>query len=142
MRQEQIEIKTSKTVWLAEDGTRFDEKGECEKYEKTFACVMRSHIKGIALRDTSEDNIWNNASCDNSVVTVVPRNEEDLLRIKQMVAGYGAHPSTVDMITEEYIGKVVIIIIGYDNDWVSVDTLERLVEDATAGKYELHKKEQ
>lgn len=141
MKQEQIEIKTLKTVFVAEDGTQFDEKGECEKYEKTFACAMRSHIQGIALRITAEDNIWNNGSCDNTVYSLIPHNEEDLLRIKQMVAGMGAHKSTLDRITDEYIGKVVLIIAGYENDWVSVDTLERLVKDATDDKYTICEKE-
>ena len=142
MKEEQIEVKSLKTVYVAEDGTKFNERGECEKYEKTFSCAMRSHIKGISLRVTAEDNIWNNGSCDNTVFSVIPRNEEDLLRIKQMMAGMGAHKSCLDNITDEMIGKVLLIITGYDNDWVSVDTLERLVKDATDDKYVICKKEQ
>ena len=142
MKEQQIEVKNLKTVYVAEDGTRFDEKVECEKYEKSFAFAMRSHISGISLRTTSEDNIWNNGSCDNTVFSVVPRDEGDLLRIKQMMAGMGAHKSSIDSIKDDYIGKVLLIITGYDGDWITVDTLERLVNDATDGKYELRSKVQ
>ena len=142
MKQEQIEVKTYKEVYVAEDGTQFEERCECEKYEKTFACAMKSHLKGITLRTTSEDDIWNNGSCDNTVRTLIPRNEQDILRIKQMLAGMGAHSSTLDNVTDKLIGQVLVIISGYDEDWVAVDTLERLVKDATDGKYELRKKDQ
>ena len=108
----------------------------------TFSCAMRSHIKEIALRMTAEDCVWMNGSCDNKVYSVVPRNEDDLLRIRQMMAGMGAHKSTLDLLSAEHIGKVLLIVTGYDDDWAAFQTLEGLVKDATDGKYELKKKEE
>ena len=142
MKEKQIEVKNFKTVYEAEDGTQFNDKSDCERYEKTFSCAMRSHIKGIALRMTAEDCVWMNGSCDNKVYSVVPRNEDDILRIRQMMAGMGAHKSTLDLLSAEHIGKVLLIVTGYDEDWVAFQTLEGLVKDATDGKYELKKKEE
>ena len=40
----------------------------------------------------------------------------------------------MSLLTSDVINKVVLVYVGIDNDWVYVDTLDRLVERITDNK--------
>ena len=64
MRTEQRETKTYTAVYIANDGTEFYDKAECEKYEQTSNGVIRSMAMKLKLK---EEGAWKFGDATNCV---------------------------------------------------------------------------
>lgn len=143
MEIKQVEnvVKTTKTVFVAVDGTEFDRQDECERYEKSFTGVMRGYLKKIAIKCDSEEAIYMSGSCDNNCFVVVPKTEDDIIKIKQAAVGSGQRPESAEIAMKDVVpGDVVMITFGYDNEWAYIDTLNRVIDRITNGTYEAVKR--
>lgn len=139
MKEKQIEEKSYRTVYVAVDGREFDDKNACLKYDKSFACVMKSYLNDMAIRPSStEEDLFYAGNSDTEVFVVIPKNKEDILRIKQVAIGFGTPEDRVNTwINESDINSVILVTIGCDNDWVYISRLNNILKNIVGEKYKL-----
>lgn len=130
MKTIQKEDKIYRTAYVATDGTEFDDAEECKKYEKSAVGILKGRVKKMSLSDVSEDDLFNCGSCDNRVLTVVPSSMQDVDTIKQLILAMGGSESYADRLSEEHIGKIVFVTIGYQDCGAWFDVLEDIAERA------------
>lgn len=120
------EIKTTRTVeevrgYEAIDGTFFETKEECRKYEKTANAVIGKRFYDICVKDSngkcaiSEWRLWEFcgfASDENYLVVADIQNEKDLDVVNMYREARRPNAPTV---TKDYIGEKVLIAIGNDH---------------------------
>ena len=139
MKERKVELLSYKTIYVAADGTEFDDRTECEKYDKSAVGVLKGRVKAMAIKDTNEENIFNCGNSENRVLVCIPKNQEDIDIIKQLIFATGGNKSYADKV-DGYINKVVLVFFCYD-DYIYVDTVDDVVLRATDGKYKLEKSE-
>lgn len=128
-----------RTVYIAADGTEFDDETTCHTYEKSLACALKTNLKEMSIRDTStEEDLFYTGSCETEVFVVVPKTKEDILHIKQLAFGFGASEDQVsNWISEEDIDSVLLVTIGYNNEWAYVSRLNNIIKNIVGEKYKL-----
>lgn len=62
MKEITKETKSTYTVYQAIDGTEFNSKEECQKYEDTAKCLLLTKYKPLIKRTASEYDIFNTGS--------------------------------------------------------------------------------
>ena len=62
MKEITKEKKSTYTVYQATDGTEFNSKEECQKYEDTAKCLLLTKYKPLVKRTASEYDIFNTGS--------------------------------------------------------------------------------
>ena len=141
MTTKQIEniTKTYRTVYVAADGKEFDDEETCRTYEKSFACAMKSYLRDMSIRESStEEDLFYTGSCENEVFIVVPKTKEDILHIKQFAFGLGTSEEYVNKwIDDSDIDNVILITVGYANDWVFISRLNTIITNICGTKYTL-----
>lgn len=146
------ELKTTKTItevsgYEAYDGTVFRTANECVLYEESAYSVLRKRLSALAVsvdgshHDTfSECEIYTDFGCGSDeyeFMVVDIKNADDLKTVNQYYE-YMRKASNVkrellpnDLIPDRYIGKRVMITIGYNFDKsISPEpmTMDELVE--------------
>ena len=138
MKEKKIKNITYSTVYVANDGTEFDTKVDCAKYERTYACALKSHLIAMAINENSEEDMFARGSCDSSVIVVIPRSEKDIDTIKQYAIGLGCTEYQVSsQISDADINMPVTITTGYDNEWCYIQSVSTLVDHITNGAFKL-----
>ena len=121
------EKKYTVDVYEAIDGTRFSDKAECEKYEKSAKCLLLSKYNKLVIKRDSEYNIFGCGSEDDYVDIVKILCREDIDVIMQTLGVIDPH-----LLEERYKerydkyqgilvkaweeGDLVFIFRGYEND--------------------------
>ena len=121
------EKKYTVDVYEAIDGTRFSDKAECEKYEKSAKCLLLSKYNKLVIKRDSEYNICRCGSEDEYVDIVKILCREDIDVIMQTLGvinphlleegykeKYDEYQGILIKAWEE--GDLVFIFRGYDND--------------------------
>lgn len=138
MTTKQIEDVRYKTIYVAADGTEFDDRDTCETYDRSFACVMRSRLKAISISTSTEEDIFYTGSCENEVFVVIPKTLSDIDCIKQFAYALGTGEERVSKwIDDSDINKPILVTIGYNNEWIYVSRLETIVKNAVGDKFVL-----
>ena len=141
MTTKQIEniTKTYTTVYVAADGKEFDDEEACSTYDKSFACAMKSYLRDMSIRETStEEDLFYTGSCENEVFIVVPKTQKDILHIKQFAIGLGTSEERVDKwIDDGDIDTVILVTVGYNNDWVYISRLNTIIKNIVGENYKL-----
>lgn len=128
------ELKTKKTIeevygYEATDGTRFDSREECEKYEKTAANVINTRFKSLMVggEPFPEYQIWESfgGGSDDYEYAVIEMKNADDLKIANM---YGELHGK-GQLSEVYIGKRILVTLGNHYDSYSSDWEPRTEED-------------
>lgn len=70
MKEITKEKKSTYTVYQAVDGTEFDSKEECQKYEDSAKCVLLTKYKPLIKRTDSEYNIFT-ADSDEYMIDIL-----------------------------------------------------------------------
>ena len=125
MKTKKVETTSFYEVYVAADGREFNDREACVQYEKTFKCAIRSMIAELAISKTTEYCMFEAGCDDNKAYALIPRNSEDILRLKQFMSACDSNP---DQVTDDMIGKKVIVTCGYDEDWAEVRTLDSIIE--------------
>lgn len=124
--------KVSKTyyeVYVATDGTEFASIDECEKYEKSAEGVLRARLKDIRVYEGNQESLFGIGSCECGVWVVVPKKKEDIDLVKQLALMH--HNSDyAGWLTDEYIGKPVIVDFGYENEACYLDSFDHILKEA------------
>lgn len=135
----QIEIKYEQVNYKYEavDGTIFCSKDECEKYEKSAMCAIKSRIKDMSIKCGDSCDLLILGCGDHTTYVVVPQCAEDIFRINQLAAlidNDNASPAKA-----EFIGKPLALVVGYDYEWFDVYDLEAHLSYMTDGKFTISK---
>lgn len=144
-REKQIVEKYE--VFVADDGTEFKDKAECEKYEESAVGVLNAKYRPLLVGSTTECGIYETGNEDDKVELVKVASDEDADIIMQMFFLCNAYyrnkfhegdKAAVTKVEEvkRYInaakesGEPLIINRGYDEDgfWV-VGTYSTICED-------------
>ena len=81
--KKEVVTKTFVSVYVANDGTEFNDADECKKYDDSAEGVLNARLRKIILKDDVEENIFN-FGCDNVVLVVKPTTKDDKQLIMQM----------------------------------------------------------
>ena len=132
MKTVKEEKKYTVDVYEAIDGTRFSDKAECEKYEKSAKCLLLSKYNKLVIKRDSEYNICRCGSEDEYVDIVKILCREDIDVIMQTLGvinphlleegykeKYDEYQGILIKAWEE--GDLVFIYRGYDNNSFSIE---------------------
>lgn len=84
MKEIKEEVKTYNIKYEAIDGSVFNSKEECEKYENTAKVVLRSKFKKLVLSETTEYDLFNVGTDDSTLYLVKMSSEADADTVKQL----------------------------------------------------------
>ena len=124
MEIKQKEIINYKNVYVAVDGMEFTDEAQCRAYENSAKGLLNILLHEMSVCGTTEDEVFNCGSCDNTVTVVIPKTKDDINKIRQFLLVHNCSENHAAGLTEEHIGKIVIITVGYDGDGAWFDTLE------------------
>ena len=137
MRKNEIKKTVEEIVgveYIAEDGTVFNNKEECEKYEKSALFVVSNKLKRLTTKETYINDFNDEGSCDCELEIFDIQTEEDLNNLRRYLylraITNGATEESIkgaftsdDGKRENYvfdnvtIGHEVLIFWSYDEDW-------------------------
>lgn len=146
----EIEEKIKKEVvdthiyYEADDGTRFNSKEECSKYEDTVFCVLMARAKSFVIATDKEQSINPFDECDDSnFITLLPQKSEDIDILNQLYVLPRSGVSKEPYFTEEHIGKPILMgYRTYDDklEWTWFFDMQKAIDVMTGGKFELKDK--
>lgn len=127
METKQIEVKSIKTVYVAVDGTEFNDKEECVKYDKSALGVLKGRVKKLAVRVSNEEDLLHSGGEDNESWVIIPKSADEIALIRQLLLVMGLKMERTEEL-ESQIGKVIWLTQNYDQDYMWFDTLEALTK--------------
>ena len=82
--KEEIKYTETKYSYQAIDGEIFSSKEECEKYEKTAECILRTRYNCLVLKSSNEYALFGFGNEDSNVDVVKLRDSDDVTLIMQL----------------------------------------------------------
>lgn len=154
MKTVKEEKKYTVEVYEAIDGTVFQDKAECEIYERSAKCLLLSKYNRLVIKKDIEYNIFGCGSEDSYIDIVKLYNKKDIDVIMQTLGVINPHVLTEgnkekydkyqDILEKAYSeNELVFILRGYDDDgfWIEGTLSDRIYNIAKACghaiKYEL-----
>ena len=141
-------MKSTYTVYQAIDGTEFNSKEECQKYEDTAKCLLLTKYKPLVKRTVSEYDIFNTGS-DEYMIDILQylSSESDIDILIQLNRLYYSGRKLDDDFYDNMRSKLEkclknrdIVLIGrgteydgYDNFFV-LTTLQEITDNITKGE--------
>lgn len=126
------EKKYTVDVYEAIDGTRFSDKAECEKYEKSAKCLLLSKYNKLVIKRDSEYNIFGCGSDEDyiDIIRILCREDVDVIMQTLGVINpyilkedqkekYDKYQNILVKALEE--DDLVLIYRGYDDSCFSVE---------------------
>lgn len=148
MKEITKEKKSTYTIYQAIDGTEFNSKEECQKYEDTAKCLLLTKYKPLVKRTVSEQDIFNTGS-DEYMLDILQylSSESDIDILIQLHRLYcGGRKFNDDFYDnmrsrlEKCLKNRDVILIGrgteyegYDNFYV-LTTLQEIIDNITKGE--------
>ena len=137
MRKNEIKKTVEEIVgveYIAEDGTIFNNKEECEKYEKSALFVVSNKLKRLNTKETYINDFNDEGSCDCELEIFDVQTEEDLNNLRRYlylkaITNGATEKGIKDAFTSEdgkrenfvfdnvTIGHEVLVFWSYDKDW-------------------------
>lgn len=125
--EKEIVRKSTMTVYVANDGTVFESKEECQKYEKSAKGVLFTKYVPLVVKTFCEEDFFVHGigCCDNTGEIVRVKNQEDADLILQILLLENAyytneeHPERKTKAAEiinSAIGDYLLIGRGWDGD--------------------------
>ena len=143
MKRIEKEIKSYKTIYVANDGTEFSSEEECKKYDESAKGIIFSRYNKLILCKTDEYALYYD---EHEIDIVKPTCERDKDTIMQMY-WYIHELSSEDSIKEQedYIDRaikeddVVFMDWNCDHDWCWIigtrnslkENIDKFVQDFT-----------
>lgn len=148
MKEITKEKKSTYTVYQAVDGTEFNSKEECQKYEDTAKCLLLTKYKPLVKRTVSEYDIFNTGS-DEYMIDILQclSSESDIDILIQLNRLYYSGRRLDDDFYDNIRSKLEkclknrdVILIGrgteydgYDNFYI-LTTLQEITDNITKGE--------
>ena len=137
MRKNEIKKTVEEIVgveYIAEDGTIFNNKEECEKYEKFALFVVNNKLKRLNTKETYINDFNDEGSCDCELEIFDVQTEEDLNNLRRYlylkaITNGATEKGIKDAFTSDdgkrenfvfdnvTIGHEVLVFWSYDKDW-------------------------
>ena len=137
MRKNEIKKTVEEIIgveYIAEDGTIFNNKEECEKYEESALFVVSNKLKRLNTKETYINDFNDEGSCDCELEIFDTQTEEDLNNLRRYlylkaITNGATEKGIKDAFTSEdgkrenfvfdnvTIGHEVLIFWSYDKDW-------------------------
>ena len=137
MRKNEIKKTVEEIIgveYIAEDGTIFNNKEECEKYEESALFVVSNKLKRLNTKETYINDFNDEGSCDCELEIFDIQTEEDLNNLRRYlylkaITNGATEKGIKDAFTsddgkrENYvfdnvtIGHEVLVFWSYDKDW-------------------------
>lgn len=140
METKKIEIvnTTYREVYVAADGTEFNDKNECAKYEASAVCVLKGRLAKMALYRGSEDDVFGTGSDETDAFVVVPKDEEEVKTCQQVAYMLSWCDECRNMHAERVkIGTPIVVVFSWDDEDAWIVDLSEIVRHATGGKFRL-----
>lgn len=138
MKEIEIEQKTYKYLYEAADGTRFESREECQKYEKSAKGVIKARFKKLVVYKDTECNILGTGSDDFTLYGVRLSEEKDkdtILQLYLLDNPYAQRDENegfliraknlIDFAYKE--NDILLIGENYDGDFSVVDCCKHIV---------------
>ena len=129
-----IEIKTEVQrteeiiTYVSVDGKEFETKEDCERWEKSYEGTICAALKEIPHVKTYCGDAYIASYPGEHVIVLKPRNMEDIM----IINAYGKIINNfIEPLTQEDVGKVLMIHTGYDEDWFEVYRMEKYLKEIT-----------
>lgn len=132
----EVYVEEVKKVFKYEaiDGTLFNSKEECIKYENSAKTAVKALYKKLIIKSIAETELFSVGSDDNTLELVKVKTQEDIKILLQMCYIYNiTHESSLDRITKlatkaMETNDIIIIGRGYDDDcfWI-IDTKQDII---------------
>lgn len=132
----EVYVEEVKKVFKYEaiDGTLFNSKEECIKYENSAKVAVKALYKKLIIKSIAETELFSVGSDDNTLELVKVKTQEDIKILLQMCYIYNiTHESSLDRITKlatkaMETNDIIIIGRGYEEDcfWI-IDTKQDLI---------------
>jgi hypothetical protein len=137
------EVVDTHIHYEAIDGTVFNDKEECQKYENSAIGVLLGKTVAFTVAHDGDGTSVNpfNDNDDNNYKVLLPQSQEDIDVLNQLhLFPRNCEDYPNPKFTKEHIGK--LILMGYriyDNalDWTWFYELDKVINTMTAGKYVL-----
>ena len=137
MRKNEIKKTVEEIVgveYIAEDGTIFNNKEECEKYEESALFVVSNKLKRLNTKETYINDFNDEGSCDCELEIFDIQTEEDLNNLRRYlylkaITNGATEKGIKDAFTSDdgkrenfvfdnvTIGHEVLVFWSYDKDW-------------------------
>ena len=137
MRKNEIKKTVEEIVgveYIAEDGTVFNNKEECEKYEKSALFVVSNKLNRLNTKETYINDFNDEGSCDCELEIFDIQTEEDLNNLRRYlylkaITNGATEKGIKDAFTSDdgkrenfvfdnvTIGHEVLVFWSYDKDW-------------------------
>lgn len=132
MKEIQKETKQYITIYEAVDGTEFNSKEECAKYEKSAECVLIAKYNKLVVKSCLESDIFGCIGSEEETINIVKINSlSDIDIILKLIALY--YPNAAkdpewmqkkeDKLTDAYNSNSLVVIgRGYEGDCFYLST--------------------
>ena len=129
-------VEKKNIQYQALDGTLFFDEEECKKYDNSAKCVIRARLLELATKHTNAYGLFPGGSEDYEAFVVTPTSDHDIDTVRQFMSMVSLkyNPDYEPTITKDDKGKTLVIIVGYDEDWVEARYLDQIIFDLT-GKH-------
>ena len=114
MKKNIEEVKIFKTVYIADDGARFDSEQECEEYEKNRSEIISQGIERCFLLDECAAPNGEEHFIESHHYWYYPKNSSDIDYLNNL---YGLE------IDDDYLNQWINIEYSPDDNWASACTL-------------------
>lgn len=121
------EKKSTYTVYQAIDGTEFNNREECQKYEDTAKCLLLTKYKPLVKRTVNEYDIFNTGSDEYTIDILYPlATESSINTLIQLCRLYNGERETgyydnMKNKLEEYLKTKDTILIGRGSEYEGYD---------------------
>lgn len=150
MKQIEIEKTIKEIKYKAIDGTLFNTKDECIKYDNTAKVVLLAKYKKLVVKSDTEYNLFHCGSEDCYVDLVKFNNTEDIKNVMQLFALYNPHTANAESTVSERMSicekalhteDILFIHRGYEDDsfWIESTFGDKIDYIKESCKYEIDK---
>ena len=142
MQEKKIEHKVYETLYEATDGTTFNSKEECEKYEQTAHAVLRTKFLKLVVEEKNEWELFGVGSDEDIVYAIKMNTQEDtdtVLQLYYMDNPYVLRDEEAPKKYKERAFNLVntaykeqdILFVGenYDGEIYIINTRANIIED-------------
>lgn len=108
------------------DGRVFNTKEDCKKWEESYECTIRAAMKKIPQIETDCSDTFIVSPPEERVIVLKPRNIEDI----EVINAYGRIiDNYTGLLTQDDIGKLLMIHTGYDEDWFMIYYMDKYLKE-------------
>ena len=125
MEKKMKEITTYEAVWVSNDGKEFKTEEDCKKWEESYKCTMETSFASIK-KATADATALGFPCFDATTYVIKPESLDDIVIINAYVDAIAYEVS--NHLSAEHIGKVVALVITWDNDYASFNIMADHIE--------------